>query len=119
VWIAGGVGIAPFLSWLRAPDAHGLPEQVELFYTSTGDAPFVDEIRAIADRHPALRQHVVDTSIDGRLATERVLATAGGSTRDLSVFMCGPQPMLRTFQSQLRLAGVPPRNIHREYFDWR
>jgi ferredoxin-NADP reductase len=35
------------------------------------------------------------------------------------VFMCGPQSMLRTFQAQLRLAGVPSRRIHREYFDWR
>jgi len=27
--------------------------------------------------------------------------------------------MLRSFQTQLRAAGVPPRRIHREYFDWR
>ena len=33
--------------------------------------------------------------------------------------MCGPQGMLRSFQTQLRLAGVPPGSIHREYFDWR
>jgi ferredoxin-NADP reductase len=33
--------------------------------------------------------------------------------------MCGPQGMLRSFQTQLRRAGVPSRHIHREYFDWR
>jgi ferredoxin-NADP reductase len=33
--------------------------------------------------------------------------------------MCGPRPMVRSFQSQLRLAGVPSRRIHREHFDWR
>ncbi len=51
--------------------------------------------------------------------TERVLSAATGDPRRLSVFMCGPQGMLSTFQTQLRLAGVPRRQIHREYFDWR
>ena len=33
--------------------------------------------------------------------------------------MCGPRGMLRSFQTDLRAAGVPTRRIHREYFDWR
>jgi ferredoxin-NADP reductase len=48
-----------------------------------------------------------------------VLALTGGDLRTLSVFMCGPGAMLRTFQTALRRAGVPARRIHREYFDWR
>ena len=44
---------------------------------------------------------------------------AGGDPNELSVFMCGPQGMLRSFQTQLRRAGVSSRHIHREYFDWR
>jgi len=119
VWIAGGVGVAPFLSWLRALDEHPLSGPVDFFYTSDGDAPFAGEILDIAARHPDLVVHLVDSSLDGRLTTSAVLAAAGGRPRDLSVFMCGPQGMLRVFQSQLRLAGVPGRRIHREYFDWR
>ena len=118
VWIAGGVGIAPFLSWLRALDGH-LPHQVDLFYTTTGEAPFASEIRSIASRHKSLRAHVIDTGVEGRLTAERVLAVAGGDPTGLTVFMCGPPAMLRSFQSQLRLAGVLAKHIHREYFDWR
>ena len=119
VWIAGGVGVAPFLSWLRSLDGHQLPQRVDFFYTSDGDAPFADEIRSIAAGHASLNAHLIDTSVDGRLTTERVLAATGGVSDDLSVFMCGPQAMLRTFQAQLRTAGVAGRRIHREYFDWR
>lgn len=119
VWIAGGVGVAPFLSWLRALDDHPLTGHVDFFYTSVGEAPFADEIRGIAARHPALGLHLVDSSVAGRLTPEAVLAATPGAPRELSVFMCGPQGMLRSFQSQLRLAGVPARRIHREYFDWR
>ncbi len=118
VWIAGGVGVAPFLSWLRALDGR-LPHRVDFFYTAAGEPPFADEIRGIARRHDSLHAHLIDTSVDGRLTPEQVLAAADGHLRELSVFMCGPQGMLRTFQIQLRLAGVPARRIHREYFDWR
>jgi predicted ferric reductase len=118
VWIAGGVGVAPFLSWLRALDGD-LPHRVDFFYSADGEAPFADEIREIADRHASLHAHLIDTGVEGRLTPERVLATADGDSKGLSVFMCGPKAMLRSFQTQLRLAGVPSRRIHREYFDWR
>ncbi len=118
VWIAGGVGIAPFLSWLRALDGR-LPHRVDFFYTGAGKAPFADEIRAIADRHESLQAHLIDTSVEERLTPERVLAAANGDRRELSVFMCGPQEMLRSFNTQLRAAGVPARHIHNESFDWR
>ena len=78
VWIAGGVGVAPFLSWLRALDGGELPHRVDFFYSADGTPPFADEIRAIADRHPSLHAHVIDTSVDGRLTPERVLSVAAG-----------------------------------------
>lgn len=118
VWIAGGVGVAPFLSWLRALDSHPI-RHVDFFYSSDGDAPFAEEITAITARHDGLRTHLIDTGVDGRLTTGQVLAAVGGDPAGLSVFMCGPAPMLQAFQSGLRGAGVPSRRIHREYFDWR
>jgi predicted ferric reductase len=118
VWIAGGVGVAPFLSWLRALDGH-LPQRVDFFYANAGEAPFADEIRAIAGRHEMLSAHLIDTSADGRLTPDQVLAAVEGDPRELSVFMCGPRGMVRSFQIRLRAAGVPARRIHREHFDWR
>jgi len=118
VWIAGGVGVAPFLSWLRALE-EPVPYRVDLFYTAVGSPPFADEIRTIAGRHEKVSAHISDTSLDGRLTPERVLAVAGGRPQELSVFMCGPAAMLTTFETQLRQAGVASRRIHREYFDWR
>jgi predicted ferric reductase len=118
LWIAGGVGVAPFLSWLRSLNGD-LPQRVDFFYTSAGELPFAQEIQAIADSHDTLTAYMIDTSVEGRLTPERVLAAADGDAGDLSVFMCGPQGMVRSFQAGLRRAGVPARRIHREYFDWR
>ena len=120
VWVAGGVGIAPFLSWMRALDAHPPPGRVNLFYAFSGaPAPFAEELRRIAAGRDDVRCHLVDSDIEGRLTVARVLADSGAAPKRLSVFMCGPQPMLRAFSSGLREAGVRSGRIHREYFDWR
>jgi predicted ferric reductase len=120
VWIAGGVGIAPFLSWMRALEHHPPPGQVDLYYAFTGGpAPFADELTAIAAAVGHVRVHLVDSAVDGRLTADRIVAEATAAPADLSVFLCGPEAMLRDLQLGLRQRGVRSRNIHREYFDWR
>lgn len=118
VWIAGGVGITPFLSWLRSLDDE-LAETVDFFVTSAGRSPFADEIQKIAKDHPRLTVHLIDTSTDGRLTPDQVLGAVDADPRELSVFMGGPDPMLRQFRRALRASGVRAANIHREYFHWR
>ena len=82
-------------------------------------SPRFEELTALASQHPGLRLHLVDTAIDGRLDSSTVLADVGADLRQLSVFMCGPSPMLAAFERQFRAAGVPRRHILREYFDLR
>jgi predicted ferric reductase len=120
VWIAGGVGVAPFLSWMRALTEHPPPGRVDLYYTFTGGpAPFGEELTEIAERRDTVRTHLVDSQVDGRLTVERILGDVSVDPSRLSVFLCGPEAMLRDFQKGLRAAGVRAHNIHREYFDWR
>lgn len=118
VWIAGGVGITPFLSWLRSLDGD-LADTVDFFVTSAGPSPFADEIRSIAAAHPRLTVHLIDTTSGGRLTPQQVLERVKAEPQELSVFMGGPDRMLREFRRELRAAGVRRANIHREYFHWR
>jgi hypothetical protein len=57
IWIAGGIGIAPFLGWLTSPAS--APPRTDLFYSApdAGEAPFVPELAAAAERQPGLRFH--------------------------------------------------------------
>lgn len=116
--VAGGAGVAPFLSWLRQLDGE-LAEPIDFFYSSDGEAPFAEEIGRIAERHPSLRAHVIDSSIEGRLAAQRVLAAIEDDRHDLFVFLCGPKGMLSGLQHELVRAEMPARHIHRERLDWR
>lgn len=119
VWIAGGVGVTPFLSWFRSLDTYPPAAQVEFFYSIPDEAPYADELLAIADRHLGVRVHVVRTRSDERLTAQRALEPFRGDPKGVSVFMCGPDLMLRSLQGGFRQAGVPTWHIHREYFDWR
>ncbi|MEP7091160.1 MAG: hypothetical protein ABI776_13760 [Nocardioidaceae bacterium] len=120
VWIGGGVGIAPFLSWMRALEVHPPPGRVDLYYAFTGGpAPFADELSTLGADTVGVGVHLVDSAVTGRLTAERVLTETSAEPADLSVFLCGPEAMLRDLQAGVRAGGVRSRNIHREYFDWR
>ena len=119
IWVAGGVGVTPFLSWMRSLDAHPCAARVDFFYTVADDAPFEEELRAIADAQPTLRLHVVRSQVEGRLTAATLLSTSAADPLEASAFMCGPGPMLEALDDGLRDLGVPSSRIFREHFDWR
>ncbi len=119
VWVGAGVGITPFLSWARSLDDDLNAQRVDFYVSSRGRSPFADELTAVAAVHPNLHLHVVDTLVDGHLTADRVLAEVTVPARRLSVFLCGPQRMVKQLTGAFRQAGVVPVNIHQEFFSWR
>lgn len=123
VWIAGGIGITPFRSWIRAfPPEQQLGFDIDLYYTvrSEDEALFLDEIRSAATQHPTFRPHIIYSQRDGSLTMEHIVETSGGGTivaKD--VYLCGPSGMVESFQHSLRKLGVPPIHIHFEQFTFR
>jgi predicted ferric reductase len=119
IWIAGGIGVTPFLSWLRdlPPATH---HTIDFFYTvrHTHEALFRDEIEAATKRHPGLRVHLNISAEAGSLTMHRILA-ATGDLDAVHVYMCGPVPMINTFERQFRRLGVPATAIHFEEFSFR
>jgi len=119
VWVAGGIGVAPMLSWLRSAQPGGLPHRVDFFYTARGPAPLADEVAHLADHHDELRLHLVDTRTAPRLTAGEVLDRVGVEPRAVSAFLCGPEAMVNALQRDLVRAGVKPANVHREFYNLR
>jgi predicted ferric reductase len=121
IWIAGGIGLTPFLSFVRDMDGGTLKYDVDFYYTvrHPEEALFVNEIEAAAQKNPRLKAHVRFSSRDGSLTIEEILKDAGGNVSDHHIYMCGPLPMVQAFEKKFLALGVPAGNIHFEEFNFR
>ena len=117
VWIAGGVGIAPFLAMAASLDEH--LREIDLYYCTEGPehAHLIDELFEIADRDPRLRVVPVRKRSLGHLTADDI----EGASRDIAgkdIFICGPPVMMRNLERQFVSFGVPKGQIHFEDFSF-
>lgn len=120
IWLAGGIGVTPFLSFLR--DANGkLSRQVDFFYTvrTREEALFLDEIMAAGSSDPSFCLHVRFSLEDGSLTMDDIRKQVEGDLSQRHVYMCGPLGMMQAFRAQFRALGVPAGHIHYEEFNFR
>lgn len=120
IWIAGGIGLTPFLAFIRDMDEN-LDHGVDFYYTvrHRDEALFLDEIEAAAKKNPRLKVHVRFSATNGSLTVEEMVENAGGDVRDHDIYLCGPLPMVQTFTRKLQELGVPGKQIHYEEFNFR
>ncbi|MWC30215.1 ferredoxin reductase family protein [Paenibacillus sp. MMS18-CY102] len=120
IWIAGGIGVTPFISWIRdMPQERN--QRIDFYYTvrTPEDALYLDEILEAAQGQKQFHAHIHYSADQGRLAIETILAASGSRVADKHVYMCGPTLMITGFQRQFRRLGVPSSSIHYEEFAFR
>lgn len=120
IWVAGGIGLTPFLSFIR--DMNGnLDRDVDFYYTVRHheEAIFINEIEAAAKKNPRLKTHIRFSSIAGSLTIDDILKDAGGNVSGHHIYMCGPLPMVQAFEKKFLEAQVPAGSIHYEEFNFR
>ena len=118
IWLAGGIGVTPFLSLARSLPDEGGPS-VDLYYgvEHEEEAHFLDELREIAARRGDFRVVVVPRDRDGFLTAERLVEELGDLSRT-DVLICGPPAMIHNLRAQLHAVGVPDARIDAEEFDF-
>lgn len=120
IWVAGGIGLTPFLSFIRDMDGN-LAHDVDFYYTvrHPEEALFVDEIKAAAEKNPRLKAYIRFSATEGSLTVEDIVKNTNGNLSDYHVYLCGPLPMIQAFDKQFLSLGVPKSNIHFEEFNLR
>jgi 3-ketosteroid 9alpha-monooxygenase subunit B len=114
---AGGSGITPIMSIIKAAIAHGLG-QITLVYANRDESSviFRDELRELAAAHPARLtvSHWLE-SLQG-VPTVPALRGLAASFPGRDNFICGPGPFMAAVRSALAENGTPTSTVHVEVF---
>lgn len=114
IWLAGGVGITPFLSMARSLTND---YKVDLFYcTATKDeAVLYEELARISLANPNFRLISWCSGNQGFINGEKISDLSSGF-EDKDILLCGPGGFMRNLRKQLTVFRVKNKNIHSEEF---
>ena len=127
VFLAGGIGIAPFLSMLSYATAEKLRHPIVLFYANRylEDAAFIDELWRLERANPRFRFVPTLTRTDknyrgwkgetGHISPEMLL-THVGILRGPIYYIAGPPTMVAAARRTLSDVGVDEDDIRTEEF---
>lgn len=117
IWIAGGIGITPFLSMARNLDEG---YNVKLFYCvgSPEEAVFLDELLKISSTNKNFNAAGWYSDESGRLNGEIVSELSGG-LQDKDIFLCGPPMFMKSLNEQFGKMKINKDRIHWENFNFK
>ncbi|MFT4085912.1 MAG: PDR/VanB family oxidoreductase [Gordonia sp. (in: high G+C Gram-positive bacteria)] len=98
-FIAAGIGITPILPMLAMADRYGLPWTMLYSGRSRDSIPFIEELTRYGDKVT-----VRTDDVDGLPTMEELVgpgADEHGGPAELSVYCCGPVPMLESLRRHL------------------
>lgn len=122
LFLAGGTGIAPFLSMLEALAGQGSAHPVRMVFGVTYDHDLVaiEQLDALAARLPGFEYRTCVANADSEHARKGYVTAHiepewlnGG---DADVYLCGPVPMVEAVRGWLDASGQAPKNFHYEKF---
>ncbi len=123
LWLAGGTGLAPFLSMLEKVAEEGTDQPITLYYAVTRAADLVElerveqlaekigtvtvvTILAADDEEHALKGYVTDH-----------LSEQDMNGGDVDAYLCGPPPMVDAVSKHFKTLGTEPAQFFYEKFN--
>jgi predicted ferric reductase len=117
LWIAGGIGITPFLARMRHLSRRGERADVRLVFCVQDPAReiFATELRELASEIEGFDLHFHHFYREGPLSAD-YLRTICPDLSERTVYICGPMQLNALMRQHAEAAGVPRSRIHTEEF---
>ncbi|MBA3058610.1 MAG: ferric reductase-like transmembrane domain-containing protein [Gammaproteobacteria bacterium] len=116
IWIAGGIGVTPFLAWLESlqPNPQQAPS-ANLHYCTRNQATdsLAQRLIQLCATLPSVRLSIHDASQGANLKAHTL-----GATGKSEIWFCGPTGLGQSLREGLKAMGVTPR-FHQEAFEMR
>lgn len=117
VWVAGGIGITPFLAKLQTLADNKSNTTINLIYSKIGDTPFDNMLKNLCDK-ANVTLHVVDTQKDGLLTYDKIKAFAPNITSS-SIWFCGPVGFRQAVFNGIKSDNINATLFHFDNFSFR
>ncbi|WFE91089.1 ferric reductase-like transmembrane domain-containing protein [Roseibium porphyridii] len=120
VWIAGGIGLTPFLSKLRAMSADD-DREINFAYAARNreEAIFLEELEAVAADRSNLTLYPLFSDEGDFARVDAAKERLPDELTEYEYFICGPKPMVDGLMKDLKKEGVKRKAIHVEAFEFR
>ena len=118
VFIAGGIGITPFMSMLRQATHDASGHRIVLVYSNRarGDAAFIDELDTLAKANPGFSLVTTMTEEGGALVDAAMIQAATAGLPAPVFYVAGPPAMVEAMKGVLEKAGIEDVDVRAEEF---
>lgn len=120
IWIAGGVGVTPFLAWLQ--EADGAPfDRVTFFhfFTPGRELPEAVDPRALSGQRGVELVEITTGPGASEFRNRFAAIVAEAGPGHVRISFCGPKGLLRQVRSLMHETGVPDDRLRHELFEFR
>ena len=119
VWIAGGVGIVPFVAWTRIISRLDVSPKIDLFYSvhRKQDAIHIEEFKQLSTLHPNFRFFLFISEENNRLSLSKIQEVTKG-LKTSTILLCGPKRMTGDFSKKFQNLGISQDKIIFEDFEF-
>lgn len=123
IWIAGGIGITPFIAWLESLQQDPAKDQyrVDLYYCVNNPqaAVFAERLESLVKTLPAVKLYLYYSEEQGYLTVNQLHLVKDEQGQYPSIWFCGPASFAESLKYNLSKRAYPLRLFHQEYFAMR
>ncbi|MEI7432269.1 MAG: ferric reductase-like transmembrane domain-containing protein [Betaproteobacteria bacterium] len=121
IWVAGGIGITPFLSWLESLQSR--PEEVraaDLHYCirNRESDPFIARLQTLCASLPGVQLHI-HSAQHGEKLNAAALSLADDRKEKAEIWFCGPTGLAEALKQSLKASWNGSLRFHQEAFEMR
>jgi len=117
IWIAGGIGITPFLSMAKSLKENDIFADLYYSVNDQTEAVGLSDLMRVAGQNKNFKVIPFYAKERGGFLTGAYIAETSKDIKNKEIFLCGPPPFMLAMKKQFMALGVAKKQIHSEEFN--